>query len=80
MATETIAAIATPIGNGGIGVIRISGSGSESIASALADRPEDSPFKPRYAHLVQIPDKDGMALDEALVLYMPGPESKLWLR
>jgi len=75
MATETIAAIATPIGNGGIGVIRISGSGSEPIASELADRPEDSPFKPRYAHLVQILDKDGMALDEALVLYMPGPES-----
>ena len=75
MATETIAAIATPIGNGGIGVIRISGSGSEPIASKLTNRPEDSPFKPRYAHLAHILDKDGLTLDEALVLYMPGPES-----
>ena len=75
MATETIAAIATPLGNGGIGVIRISGSGSEPIASELTGRPEDLPFKPRYAHLVQILDEDGMALDEALVVYMPSPES-----
>lgn len=75
MATETIAAIATPIGSGGIGIIRISGSGSATIAAVLAGRPERAPFKPRYAHLVQILDGHSIMLDEALLLYMPGPES-----
>jgi tRNA modification GTPase len=49
---DTIAAIATPPGRGGIGVVRVSGPDAHRIACALATRSE--PFVPRYATLVTI--------------------------
>ncbi len=71
--TDTIAAIATPVGAGGIGVIRISGPESLWIARRLTRRARDP--KPRYAHLVRIYDGNNDLIDQALLLFMPGPRS-----
>ena len=44
---DTIVAIATPPGRGGIGIVRISGSDAPRIANALIGR--DRPLKARHA-------------------------------
>jgi len=49
---DTIAAIATPPGRGGIGIVRLSGPDAHRIACALTSR--DEPFTPRYATLATI--------------------------
>ena len=71
--TDTIAAIATPVGAGGIGVVRISGPESLWIARRLTRRTRDP--KPRYAHLARIYDGNNDLIDQALLLFMPGPRS-----
>ena len=48
--TDTIAAIATPAGRGGVGVIRISGPKCLSIAQAILN---NKTLKPRHAHFSQ---------------------------
>ncbi|MFZ3192753.1 MAG: tRNA uridine-5-carboxymethylaminomethyl(34) synthesis GTPase MnmE [Moraxellaceae bacterium] len=70
--TRTIAAIATPQGRGGIGVIRLSGSAAGTIASQLTGKPLP---KPRSAQFSVFLDVQGQAIDEGLVLYFPAPHS-----
>lgn len=69
--TETICAIATPPGQGGVGVVRISGTSIDDLAARLIGRlPE-----PRRAALVKVLDADGQAIDTGLALYFPAPHS-----
>ncbi|MFT4020913.1 MAG: tRNA uridine-5-carboxymethylaminomethyl(34) synthesis GTPase MnmE [Acinetobacter sp.] len=68
----TIAAIATPPGRGGVGVIRLSGSNAYSIAQALTGR--DLP-KARMAGFRQFYDVSGSVMDEGLVICFPNPHS-----
>ena len=68
----TIAAIATPLGRGGVGVIRLSGSHAYSIACTLTGKSE---FKPRMASFCRFYQADGIVIDEGLVLYFKGPHS-----
>ena len=68
---DTIVAIATPPGRGGIGIVRVSGSEAASIARALLG----SLPKPRQATFRTFRDARGQALDEGLALYFPGPNS-----
>ena len=68
---DTIAAIATPPGNGGVGIIRISGPAAESIARQITRKTP----KPRYAQLCHFRDTDGSIIDSGLALYFPGPAS-----
>jgi tRNA modification GTPase len=84
---DTIAAIATPPGRGGIGIVRLSGPDAHRIACALSVR--DEPFTPRYATLVKIrlkPDPAAdvasdfsrtsqSAIDQAIVTYFQAPAS-----
>lgn len=70
--TDTIAAIATPHGRGGVGIVRISGRHLASLASTLAGGLE---LRPRHAHFTRFLDEDGSALDEGLLLYFPAPHS-----
>ena len=67
----TIAALATPPGRGGIGVIRVSGPLSATLArEILGDLP-----RARRAVLRSFRDADGRALDHGLALYFPAPGS-----
>jgi len=68
---DTIAAIATPAGRGGIGVIRVSGPAVARIAAAVFGRlPE-----PRRATFGAFRDQHGDTVDEGLALYFPAPHS-----
>ncbi|MDH5176641.1 MAG: tRNA uridine-5-carboxymethylaminomethyl(34) synthesis GTPase MnmE, partial [Gammaproteobacteria bacterium] len=69
--TDTIAAIATPTGRGGIGVIRVSGLNVQSIAAELLGRVP----KPRRAELHRFLDAAGQAIDSGLALYFNAPHS-----
>jgi len=68
---ETIAAIATPQGRGGIGVVRVSGPLCLTIAQRLAKLKPN----PRHATLCTLADLTGAAIDQGLLLYFPGPHS-----
>src|ERR1044071_4044512 len=61
---DTIVAIATPPGRGGIGVIRLSGSAAAAIAGRLTRR---SGFDARHATLAAIVDAGGETIDRAIV-------------
>jgi tRNA modification GTPase len=68
---DTIAAIATPAGRGGIGIVRLSGPGVPGIARALLGRlPE-----PRHASHCAFRDARGEVVDEGIALYFPAPHS-----
>lgn len=69
--SDTIAAIATPGGRGGIGVVRISGHGLDEWAVPLTGKP----FVPRKALRARFLDRQGSAIDDGLVLYFPAPQS-----
>jgi tRNA modification GTPase len=71
ISTETIAAVATAQGRGGVGIVRVSGPLAQSIALAVSGRQ----LKPRYAHYGPFNDADGLVLDQGLALYFPGPHS-----
>jgi tRNA modification GTPase len=68
---ETIFAIATPPGFGGIGVIRVSGPAVGAIAGQLLGRLP----QPRHASLQRFLDERGAAIDSGIALYFPGPAS-----
>jgi tRNA modification GTPase len=71
MATETIAAIATPPGRGGVGIVRVSGAAVARIAAALLGRLPQV----RRAELHDFRDADGALIDTGLVLYFAAPAS-----
>ena len=68
---DTIAAIATPPGNGGVGIIRISGALVAEIAKQLLNK---SLF-PRHALFSSFIDGDGSVIDSGISLYFPAPAS-----
>lgn len=68
---ETIAAIATAPGRGGVGVIRVSGSDLLPVALSLTGKTP----KPRYATLADFNAADGSVIDSGLLLYFPDPNS-----
>ena len=68
---DTIAALATPPGRGGIGIVRVSGPLAQHVAQVLlGHRP-----KPRYAEYGPFLDQDGKVLDQGIALYFPAPHS-----
>lgn len=78
---DTIVAIATPPGTGGIGIIRLSGPESKAILGKIFDAlnkdingPED--YRPReltYGHIFDV--AKGNIVDEVLACYMPAPNT-----
>ncbi|MCX7184603.1 MAG: tRNA uridine-5-carboxymethylaminomethyl(34) synthesis GTPase MnmE [Nitrosospira sp.] len=69
--TDIIAAIATPPGRGGIGVVRISGPNLQSLAQAILGYiPEQ-----RYARLSKFHAENGLIIDQGIALYFPAPHS-----
>ena len=68
---DTIAAIATAPGRGGIGVIRLSGADLLPLAQALCGKQP----APRLATLADFKAADGSAIDSGLLLHFPAPHS-----
>lgn len=68
---DTIAAVATPAGIGGIAILRISGPEAARIAAALFSRPLAQSHLLTYGHIVH----QGEVLDEAMAVLMRAPRS-----
>lgn len=68
---DTIAAIATPPGRGGVGVVRVSGTGLGALAKTLTGRD----LSPRRATHTQFRDAEGDVIDDGLALFFPAPAS-----
>lgn len=68
---ETIAAIATAQGRGGVGIIRISGQNLLDFARRISGKQP----KPRLATLADFQAEDGCVIDSGLLLYFPAPHS-----
>jgi len=71
VSADTIAAIATAPGRGGVGVIRISGSALLPFALALCGKTP----RPRHATLAEFRAADGSVIDSGLLLHFPAPHS-----
>ncbi len=69
---DTIIAIATAPGRGGVGVVRLSGPQALSIASLVVG---EQSLSPRVAHFRRFRDQAGEILDEGLAITFPAPHS-----
>jgi tRNA modification GTPase len=68
---DTIAAIATPSGRGGVGIVRISGEKVLDIASKILN----IELKPRITHFSNFLDEQKNIIDSGLAIYFPNPHS-----
>ena len=68
---ETIVAQATPIGRGGIGILRVSGPLATDVAQAVLGKCP----KPRMADYLPFKDEDGTILDQGIALFFKAPNS-----
>jgi tRNA modification GTPase len=69
--TDTICAIATPPGLGGVGIVRVSGPAAPGIASAICGHLPAN----RMATYVAFRDADASSIDHGMALYFPAPHS-----
>src|SRR5690606_39012395 len=69
---DTIAAVATAPGTGGVGIVRISGPAAAAIARALCG---GRALRPRHAHHARFLDADGEAIDDGIALLFRAPAS-----
>lgn len=72
---NTIAAISTPAGNGGVGIIRISGNDSLNIIGKIFKPVKKGEIKPFSFKLGHIYDENGKVIDQVLVSYFKAPKS-----
>jgi tRNA modification GTPase len=72
---DTIAAISTPPGRGGLGVVRLSGPASRPIAEAILLFPPGPVWHSWRARLAELQDRSGHAMDQAVVLFFEEPRS-----
>lgn len=69
--SDTIAAIATPPGRGGVGIVRVSGHKVKDICKSLINSIPPA----RYAKFAPFLNADGTQIDEGLSLFFAGPNS-----
>jgi tRNA modification GTPase len=73
---DTIAAVSTPPGRGGIGIVRLSGSEARAIAARILRFEEAPPvWKPWTATLATLPDVAGRTVDHVVATYFAAPRS-----
>lgn len=68
---DTIAAIVTPPGKGGVGIVRVSGILAQEVAGQLLKKN----LTPRYAAFCPFYDADDSVIDSGIALFFPGPAS-----
>ena len=72
---DTIAAISTPLGEGGIGIIRLSGDGVRHIGAALFRSVHDGGFQSHRFCYGTVVDSYGDCIDEVMAVWMQAPKS-----
>jgi tRNA modification GTPase len=74
--SDTIAAVSTPPGRGGIGIVRISGENARAIAEQVLRFQEGGAlWRPWSASLAKLPDSGGHSVDQVVVTYFAAPRS-----
>lgn len=68
---DTIAAVATAPGRGGIGIVRLSGPNARQIGERITN----TRLQPRQAHLCTFSDSESAPIDTGISLFFPGPHS-----
>jgi len=71
---DTIAAVSTPPGRGGIGIVRISGPGARVIATTILRFPDGHEWRPWSAAMASLADSGGV-VDQVVVTYFASPRS-----
>lgn len=69
---DTIVAIATPAGRGGVGIVRLSGPKSHAIALLIS---QQKTLQARYAHFTKCFDEHSQVIDEGILIYFKAPNS-----
>lgn len=72
---DTIVAIATPPGEGGVGIVRLSGPNALSIMRAIVAPARPGAWRPFHMRYGYVVDAAGARVDEALAVYMRAPRS-----
>lgn len=74
---DTIVAVVTPPGRGGVGIVRVSGPAARELGGRLflSKKPGFSGLKPYRLHHGILTDAAGRHLDDVLAVFMPGPGS-----
>jgi tRNA modification GTPase len=72
---DTIAAISTPPGRGGIGIIRISGREARAISERILRLPPTHQWIAWVAALAELPDSEGHAVDHVIATFFAAPRS-----
>lgn len=76
VSNDTIAAIATPPGRGGVGIIRLSGANAPTIAKQLIEKGQHSQdLRAREATFHSFLNEDGELIDRGILIYYPQPAS-----
>lgn len=72
---DTIVAISTPPGRGGLGVVRLSGADARGIAERITRFSHGPTWLPWHAQLAQLTDESGRMVDQVVVSYFQAPKS-----
>ena len=72
---DTIVAVSTPPGRGGLGVVRISGANAVAIAAKILHFPREHAWESWTATLAELADQQGRAIDQVVVTFFERPRS-----
>lgn len=72
---DTIAAVSTPPGRGGLGVIRISGAQAREISARVLRFANEPDWRPWSAAIAELPDESGQPVDRVIVTFFAAPRS-----
>ena len=73
--SDTIVAISTPPGRGGLGVIRISGAQARAVAEGILQFSPPLCWQPRRAHMAHLVDRQGHVVDQVVAIFFEEPHS-----
>jgi tRNA modification GTPase len=72
---DTIVAIATPLGRGGLGIVRLSGPETRGIAESILRFPQHAEWLPWRARTAELIDREGCAVDQVVATFFEAPRS-----
>lgn len=72
---DTIVAVTTPLGRGGLGVVRLSGQQSRAVAQTILRFPAEPDWRPWSVRMAHLLDEHAADLDQVVVTYFAAPRS-----
>jgi len=72
---DTIVAISTPPGRGGLGIVRLSGSEARSIAERILRFSGEAAWRPWHVRMAELHDRQAHAIDQVVVAFFEAPRS-----